>query len=146
MSTIPIKRYLQEAYTDERLAQLLAHTEDGKLSYNSCCCLIGAATANHALKAASSNYGGEHYAAAKTLDGKINGYEKFAPYSAFYKLSAEVAYHQLAATDEGRRAALLPMIREEIERRDGVRSLLKKWGVKHDWSESVFAELEMVAV
>lgn len=38
------------AYTDERLAMLLAHAQDGKLSYYSCCCLRGVPSADHALK------------------------------------------------------------------------------------------------
>lgn len=45
-----ISSFLQTAYTDERLAALLAHAQDGKLSYWSCCCFIGIPTAIHALR------------------------------------------------------------------------------------------------
>src|SRR4051812_49852972 len=37
-------------YTTERLAGYLAHAQDGKLFYTSCCCFIGGATAGHALR------------------------------------------------------------------------------------------------
>lgn len=43
----PIREFMQKHYTDERLAQLLAHAQDGKLSYWSCCCFIGIPTAVH---------------------------------------------------------------------------------------------------
>ena len=47
------------AYTDEKLAALLAPAEDGKLSYVSCCCLIGVPTAGHALRGVVPHVAGE---------------------------------------------------------------------------------------
>jgi hypothetical protein len=47
MKTENIVKFLQTAYTDEKLAALLAHAQDGKLAYRSCCCLIGFPSANH---------------------------------------------------------------------------------------------------
>ncbi len=37
-------------YTTERLTAYLAHAQDGKVFYSSCCCFIGGATADHALR------------------------------------------------------------------------------------------------
>jgi hypothetical protein len=36
-----LRAFMQQHYTDERLAMLLAHAESGKLSFTSCCCFIG---------------------------------------------------------------------------------------------------------
>jgi hypothetical protein len=36
-------------YDDQHLAAFLDHLRAGKFAYNSCCCFIGAATADHAL-------------------------------------------------------------------------------------------------
>ncbi|MCI0526562.1 MAG: hypothetical protein L0Y56_03795, partial [Nitrospira sp.] len=46
----PLRAYMQQHYSDEKLAALLAHARDGKLAYHSCCCFIGIATADHALR------------------------------------------------------------------------------------------------
>ena len=50
-----ITSFMQKHYTDERLSWLLAHTEDGLLSYNSCSCFIGIAVATGALCGAFCN-------------------------------------------------------------------------------------------
>src|SRR5258708_22634376 len=50
MNTANIVQFLQTAYTDENLAALLAHAQDEKLSFFSCCCLIGVTNAPHALR------------------------------------------------------------------------------------------------
>src|SRR6202021_4042065 len=69
-----IRAFMQNHYTDERLAQLLAHAQDGKLNYVSCCCFIGVVTADHAVQEgfpAIGNIGTtvDHYWAAKRLPG-----------------------------------------------------------------------------
>jgi hypothetical protein len=38
----PIRFYLRTAYTYERLVALLAHMQDGKFRFMSCCCIKGA--------------------------------------------------------------------------------------------------------
>lgn len=60
MGTENIKKFLQTAYSDENLAALLAHTQDGKLAYGTCCCVAGLPTAGHALKTAGEHFAGEH--------------------------------------------------------------------------------------
>lgn len=111
------RAFLQEHYTDERLAMLLAHAEDGKLSYFSCCCFIGTATSDHALRghsvlieiAAALPRGApdfvfpKHYFAAKNLRGAED---------------AEEAFFDLGDDAAERRAEILGIIRKEIRRRD----------------------------
>lgn len=65
-----IRAFMQAHYTDERLAMLLAHARDGKLSYISCCCFIGIANADHALRGRSDE-GGSHLRDARMYPGAI---------------------------------------------------------------------------
>jgi hypothetical protein len=48
-----IRRFISLHYTDQRLAEVYAHCCDGRLSYASCCCLIGAANSPHPLRGPS---------------------------------------------------------------------------------------------
>ncbi len=113
-----IRAFMQRNYTDERLAQLLAHARDGKLAYFSCCCFIGVATADHALRGdfgdpfAGFETPGDnpHYPAAKQLPGAI---------------AAEFAFQSLSTCDYDdsmRRRILIPIIRAEMRRREKIRS------------------------
>lgn len=108
MSTNSIKKYLRSAYSDERLAMLLAHCEDGKLSYWSCCCFIGIPTANHALEGNNDFRGaiGTHYDVAK-----LNPLATHAEYEAA----------KWADSDRDLSDALIPLIRTEIARRDALK-------------------------
>lgn len=112
----PIRAFMQTHYTDERLAQLLCHTRDGKLSYWSCCCFIGIANSNHALQVnlfETEKAGVEtgHYLLSRKLQGAHE---------------AESAYNMVglfdADSDGTRRRILIPMIRAEMKRR-GKRSI-----------------------
>ena len=97
-----IRAFMQAHYTDERLAQLLAHAQDGKLAYCSCCCLIGIPTANHALRGECDyrNYLG-HDSPHNSLSG-----------------DASSAYANIALGEDSiRRRILIPMIRAEMKRR-----------------------------
>jgi hypothetical protein len=113
MSTDAIKQFLREAYTDEKLAALKAHTEDGKLSYKSCCCFIGCATRNGALYTENqyglsiNNHDSEHYFEAVKLSCGV---------------IAELEYCHLGDSDAERREHLLPLINEEIARRDSLKA------------------------
>lgn len=100
----PIRAFMQAHYTDERLSQLLAHAQEGKLNFFSCCCFIGVATADHALQMNLSSGGdnGEHYWRAKRLPGARE---------------AEGGFRQFARADGLRRRILIPMIRTEMKRR-----------------------------
>lgn len=98
-----IRRFMRDHYTDERLAQLLAHAQDGKLRYESCCCFIGIPTADHALL--SVMLGDHSKTARETLSGAVE---------------AEDAFLYLDIKPDGnekRRRILIPMIRAEQRRR-----------------------------
>lgn len=121
-----IRGFMQEHYTDERLAQLLAHAQSGRLYYMQCCCFIGIPTADHALR------GGEamcsvaewpaeqlHYKAARLLSGAEEAEH------GFYELPT--ASHQGRSGETGnaiRRRILIPMIRAEMKRRERARHLI----------------------
>ena len=108
-----IRIFLRTAYTTERLAWLLAHARTGKLAYQSCCCLIGLATADHMLAgklSANQIAQASHYAIAKAFLGASE---------------AEWAYYRLGlirpagpgSSDDVRRRRLIPMVLAEMERR-----------------------------
>lgn len=121
-----ITNFLRTEYSDSDLAAALAHAQDGKLSYYSCCCLRGIPSANHALR------------------GVINTGEQFGPATehashdpALFDLvrsdrymEADEAYLQLGspidddwqAADARRRARLIPLIEAEISRRESERA------------------------
>lgn len=108
-----ISNFLKTAYSDERLAEMFAHIDDGKFSFVSCCCLRGAATADHALRSrmgafnAATEY---HYEVA----GEIPGARE-----------AELALRDLLddeLTDTKAQEVMLTLVRAEIERRDRERS------------------------
>jgi len=112
-----IRNFLRTAYTDERLAWLLAHARSGRLVYNSCCCLVGVVTADHSLqgKVPVKELASSHYALAKTFVGAS---------------SAERAYQDLGyigktrvpSADEVRRRRLVPLVKAEIWRRERIQA------------------------
>ncbi len=107
-----IRAFLQTpVWTEEKLCALLVHAQD-KLSLWSCCCLIGVATADHALQGRlglRAPYGG-HFLVSRHLP---------------LALKAEEAFDQLAHPwdtfgadgDELRRRRIRPIIRAELRRR-----------------------------
>ncbi len=107
-----IKKFMQDHYTDERLADLLAHAQDGKLLYGTCCCFIGAATADHPLVSKFEDFSPNHYYAATNLEGAR------ASESEFYQLGDGAPY---PGHDGQRRAKLIPLIMEEMDRRAKLR-------------------------
>lgn len=106
-NTENIKLFLQTEYSDERLAMLLAHAEEGKLSFMSCCCLRHIPTAQHALRGAEEFHTKSH--GPKDWDSVL-GYE------------AEIEFLQLGETDAKRRERLIPLILEEMRRREESRN------------------------
>lgn len=100
-----ISDFLRTAYTDEKLAALLAHAEDGRLTHSSCCCVLGIPTADHALRG-KSQWVEPHYFEAVNNWGTAAG----------------CAFAGLAASDELRRAKLIPLIHAEMARREQERS------------------------
>src|SRR6266480_3949302 len=118
-----IRSFLQTAYADdERLAMLLAHAQSGKLSYNSCCCLIGIVTADHRLESQNKQYenGHSHYLAALTLSGAREAQNAYCALGAPYQVSG---LHRNEHADARRRRILAPMIRAEFRRRDRLKAL-----------------------
>lgn len=112
----PIRAFMQAQYTDERLAQLLCHARDGKLSYASCCCFIGVSTADHALQSwqEDPDVAQPHIRVARSLP---------------LAHVAEVAFRDLVKTwwiegdsDLCRQRILIPMIRAEMKRREKLRA------------------------
>jgi hypothetical protein len=99
-----IRSFMQDHYTDEQLVQLLAHATSGKLVYWSCCCFVGIPTADHANRSLKEGLPPRNHLKASWL---LTG--------AHY---ADLAFLSLADTDKERRAALIPMVRAEIKRRD----------------------------
>lgn len=102
-----IRAFMQAHYTDERLTQLLAHAQDGKLSFMSCCCFIGIVSAPDAAfesgRPARGTLHVGHTMIARRLDGAIG---------------AEWAFARLGNIDAVRRRVLIPMIRAEMKRRE----------------------------
>ena len=111
-------------YTDERLAALLAHARDGKLQYYSCCCFVGAATADHALvrdykldpSAPPPGWHVKHYQIAKHLEGAAQAEQAYA----WLDDSGSVEAYRESA-DVVRQRILIPIIRTEMKRREYAR-------------------------
>lgn len=123
-----LTEYMQKHYSDEKLAALLAHAEDGKLSYFSCCCFIGVATADHALRG---------YGEYMTMEDPVGEDHYDRAYEFLEALDVEEAFGDLAVDrdeedeedadadkkrDAERRARLIPLIHAEIKRRDDLKS------------------------
>lgn len=102
-------------YTTERLTAYLAHAQDGKVFYSSCCCFIGGATAEHALRGRWDRNDFSHYQAAKNLPGAD------LAEAAFFDLGRPHYKHPIGPDgmkdDVQRRRVLIPMIKAELRRR-----------------------------
>src|SRR3954449_7233398 len=102
-------------YTKERLPAYLAHAQGGKVFYSSCCCFIGGATADHALRGRCDTNEYSHYQAAKNLPGADRAE------AAFFDLGRPHYKHPIGMDglkDEAqRRRVLIPMIKAELWRR-----------------------------
>jgi hypothetical protein len=120
MNKQPIRDFMQRHYTDERLAQLLVHAQDGKLAYFSCCCFIGISTADHALKSRSLKNEVKNVLNMDILKhGEVPHYDHAKDLIGANE--AENAYLYLADDDATRRRIMIPMIRAEFRRRDRIR-------------------------
>ena len=102
-------------YTTERLTAYLAHAQDGKVVYSSCCCFIGGATADHALRDRGDTNDQHHYQAAKKLPGAD------LAEAAFFDLGRPHYQDPVGMDglkdDAQRRRVLIPMIKAELGRR-----------------------------
>lgn len=108
-------QFMREHYTDEKLAALLAHAEDGKLGFVSCCCLVGALTADHPLQTADPGSlcptNGNHLTKAQ------------AEYPLVERAFRDLGYPMQGGDSEiTRRAKIIPLIQAEIARRDALKA------------------------
>jgi hypothetical protein len=114
-----IREFMRRAYTDERLAMLLAHAQEGRLRHDSCCCLASLPFVKHTL---------------------ISGWCRNPPECAQdeqYEVGVSYAFNRLIdfsrtgdddTDNAARRRILIPMIRAEMQRRDRARAA-KQLGV-----------------
>ena len=112
-----------EVWTDEKLCALLAHAQD-KLSIWSCCCLIGTANADHALKGrqlfgSTTWEGWGHYGKAICLPLAQQAQEAFCALGGNPLSIPTTADPPFA--DEKRRRLIRPIIRAELRRRQRIR-------------------------
>lgn len=118
MSTTAIQKFL-ECYTDEQLAALRAHCEDGKLSYRSCCCLIACRTAVHALRGSNE----EERLRGNQMDYRHHTEARNMPMAIEAEREFEALGHDYAKgiedSDDLRRVRTLPLILAEQQRRSG---------------------------
>ena len=103
------------AYTDERLAMLLAHAEDGKLAFFSCCCLVGVSTAEHSLRGRTENVRDWNDHGATFGDVPMGDEVS----KAFNALASSFEFD---SWDAERRARLIPLIKAEMSRRESIRT------------------------
>lgn len=101
-----IRSFLRNHYTDQRLAELGAHAQDGKFNALGCCCLIGAVNSPHALTGGSYLMcGGDHFGESKRLAGAVDA-----------ELAIVTVYLRAGMSGAGR--VLSSMCRAEMRRRD----------------------------
>jgi len=112
-----IRQFLRTAYTDERLIWLLAHARSGKLTYQSCCCLIGVATAGHPLqgKVDVNEPSAAHYHLARKFVGSREAEQ------AYWELGYIRGSRSILSSDKLRRRRLIPLILGEMRRRHRAR-------------------------
>jgi len=119
MNAANIEKFLQTAYTDENLAALLAHAQDEKLSFFSCCCLIGVTNAPHALRGYVPEFAhGRALPAGSTHHQSVRLNSQLAA-------DAEEEFFFLGNSDAERRERMIPLIEAEITRRELARALLE---------------------
>jgi hypothetical protein len=112
-----IRQFLRTAYTDERLVWLLAHARSNQLAYQSCCCLIGVATADHPLRGKTdvNEAAAGHYHLARKFVGARETEQ------AYWELGYLGGERSTKSNDEIRRRRLIPLILSEIRRRQRAR-------------------------
>lgn len=116
LETGNIVKFLQTAYTDENLAALLAHAQDGKLAYTSCCCPAGLPSAGHALKGTGEYAVEEHQAHPLDIASRHTATLAWLVSDEYCDLG-QVGDGITPPSDALRRERLLPLIRAEQDRR-----------------------------
>lgn len=115
-----IRSFMRSNYSDERLAMLLAHAQEGKLVFDSCCCFVGISTAQHALLSGWGGFGphGDSYIRV------IGGIEASNTYASLGR-EARPEKSSVAEKDAIRRRVLIPMIRAEMKRREHAKQVVR---------------------
>lgn len=118
-----ISEFLKTAYTDEKLAALLAHAEDGRLSHYSCCCLAGVPSATHALRGRDETPLGATSWTHGAYHPETN--QKRAASGAFNQLAYDAPEGRPSEQEQDaiRRTKLIPLIKAEMARREQGRSV-----------------------
>lgn len=114
-----IRAFLRtEVWTEEKLCALLAHAED-KLSYWSCCCLIGCANADHALQPNRdcAGYIGAHAAHLQEARRLPLASVAEIAFCALSDLRDDDGMLRVDESDAQRRRIVRPIIRAELKRR-----------------------------
>lgn len=110
-----IRKWLKTQFPDDKLAMLRAFVEDHKLTYHSCCCLVGIVTAKHAWRVQNECTFGEDYHLdhARMIPGAIEAENEY------YDMGVTQVWlgRSNEAADRQRRKRLLPLILEEQHRR-----------------------------
>jgi len=112
-----IRKFMRENYSDDRLAQLLAHAQEGKLNYFSCCCFVGVHDAKHALRTRKDTDWEGHEVAIFSPCKR----EASTAYGQLVPLEGEKVIQTSDASDLPRRRILIPMIKAEMKRRSLLR-------------------------
>jgi len=98
-----IRAFLRERPT-EKIAAQLAHAQDGKLSFWSCCCFVWFYT----------NSGNHQYEDARGYSEKHEAPSR----RHFSWRGAESAYFSLGVVDRERRRRIIPILKAELRRRE----------------------------
>lgn len=112
-----VREYLGRVYTDSDLAKALDHARSGKMSFVSCCCLIGIPTADHELQ--GMNIANDHHHYIKVAFSK---YAKAAEEAFFctgfvHGRGVCAPSESIAGSEPLRRARIIPILKAEIRRR-----------------------------
>jgi hypothetical protein len=113
-----IRRFLRY-YSDEKLCELLAHAQAGKLSYLSCCCLVGVLTADHPLREGGNNWTSMHYHRALAFSGGKEADRSFVALG-IYGIGFIPSF---AEAERIRRRRMISIVRGEMRLRERFASL-----------------------
>lgn len=114
-----LRKFLEAHYTTERLLQVIDHVRAKGMHFNSCCCFVGAATADHELQGQNIPIIYAHYKRALTLAGAAK---------------AEDAYYELCCTGLNqhfdcfgkRNRLILPILLAELRRRSRAGRMIRE--------------------
>jgi hypothetical protein len=102
-------------WSDQKLAEVLAFAQDGKMSYqNQCCCLLGVASSDNLHVEHCHNYGDQE-----------SHYHRFRN-ETHRALSSEMAYFGLGYHQEERDFNFIQVLEEVIARREALHETIQE--------------------